>query len=122
MRYSAASLSGTVVDIGSLVLLVSTGVPAGVGAAIGYIMGTLVHWIISSRIVFPDRLANPGLRRGGQQFLFVVSALLGLGLTTFVVSTATAQGAHLLAAKLGAMVVSFMTVWLVRLKVVFRPG
>ncbi len=120
VRYVVASALGTIVDLGSFLLLYSLGMLAGVAAAIGYASGTLMHWLISSRFVFPDRLSKPGLKRGGQQVLFVVSALLGLGLTTLIVSMADAEGFDPRLAKLFAMGVSFLTVWLVRLTVVFR--
>lgn len=119
-RYVAASLAGTVADLGAFLLLYSQGLLAGLAAAIGYACGTLVHWLASSRYVFPDRLSQPGIRRGGQQVLFVVSALVGLGLTTLIVGTAQAGGSDPRIAKLFAMAVSFATVWLIRLTLVFR--
>lgn len=79
-----------------------------------------MHWIISSRAVFQDRLAEPGLARGGQQAAFVLSALLGLGLTAAIVTGADAAGFDPRLAKLVAMAVSFVTVWLARLTIVFR--
>lgn len=95
---------------------------AAVAAVIGYAVGTLVHWLISSRVVFPDRLAEAGLKRGGQQILFVGSALLGMGLTALVVGWGDAAGFDPRLAKLAAMGLSFLTVWLVRLTVVFRAN
>lgn len=119
-RYSVASASGTVVDVASLSLFYSIGVPAGFAAAIGYAIGTLVHWLISSRFVFPDRLADAGLRRGGQQVLFVASAVLGIALTSAIVSWGVEAGAHILLAKAVAMTASFVAIFLVRLTIVFR--
>lgn len=98
------------------------GMLAGLAAALGYAIGTLVHWLISSRFVFPDRLSEPGLKRSGQQAMFIASALLGLGLTTLIVSSADAAGLDPRIAKLFAMGLSFLTVWLVRLTWVFRKG
>lgn len=120
-RYMLASASGTVIDLGSFLLFYSAGMIAGLAAAIGYALGTLVHWLVSSRVVFPDRLAEAGLQRGGQQAMFGVSAILGLGLTAAIVTGADAAGFDPRLAKLAAMAVSFLIVWLVRLNVVFRP-
>lgn len=115
-----ASASGTIVDLGSFLLLYSAGMLAGFAAVIGYALGTLVHWLISSRVVFPDRLAAAGLERGGQQAMFLVSAIVGLGLTAAIVTGADAAGFDPRLAKLGAMLASFLIVWLLRLRVVFR--
>lgn len=119
-RYGLASATGTIVDLLSFLFLYSLGLLAGLAAAIGYALGTVVHWYISSRFVFADRLSKPGLERGGQQAMFVASALLGLGLTTLIVSSADAAGMDPRIAKLFAMGLSFLTVWLVRLTLVFR--
>ena len=119
-RYIAASLLGTLADLGAFLLLYSQDVLAGLAAAIGYACGTLIHWLVSSRYVFPDRLSQPGIQRGGQQVLFVVSALVGLGLTALIVGAAQAAGSDPRIAKLFAMGVSFATVWLIRLTLVFR--
>lgn len=121
-RYVLASASGTVVDLGSFLLLYAAGMIATVAAVIGYALGTLVHWLISSRVVFPDRLAEAGLKRGGQQILFVGSAILGMGLTALVVAWGEAAGFDPRLAKLAAMALSFLAVWLVRLTIVFRAS
>ncbi|TNE34702.1 MAG: GtrA family protein [Alphaproteobacteria bacterium] len=119
-RYVIASFAGTVADLGAFLLLYSQGVLAGLAAAIGYSCGTLIHWLVSSRYVFPDRLSQPGIERGGQQVLFVISAMIGLGLTTLIVGAAETFGSDPRIAKLFAMGLSFATVWLIRLTLVFR--
>lgn len=119
-RYVVASLAGTAADLGCFLLLYSQGMLAGLGAAIGYACGTLIHWLVSSRFVFSDRLSEAGIKRGGQQALFVISALIGLGLTTLIVSMAEAAGSDPRLAKLFAMGLSFLSVWLIRLMLVFR--
>lgn len=119
-RYVLASASATVIDLGTFLLLYAAGVYSGLAAVAGYALGTLLHWFISSRAVFADRLAEPGLKRGGQQAGFVLSALLGLGLTAAIVTGADAAGFDPRLAKLVAMGLSFVTVWLVRLTLVFR--
>lgn len=121
-RYVGASASAAAIDLGSFLLLYSWQVAAGFAAVIGYALGTLTHWLISSRAVFADRLADPGLRRGGQQIMFVLSALLGLGLTAAIVAGADAAGYDPRWAKIAAMAASFLSVWLVRLTVVFRAS
>ncbi|MBO6609502.1 GtrA family protein [Altererythrobacter sp.] len=115
-----ASASGTAIDLASLWLLYSMGVGAGLAAATGYALGTAAHWFVSSRFVFPDRLANVGLKRGWQQVLFVVSAICGIATTGMIVGWGVAAGAPLWLAKGAAMAASFLAVFLMRLTIVFR--
>lgn len=119
-RYGVASFAGTVVDLGGLALLVALDMAAGAAAGLSYALGTIVHWLVSSRFVFPDRLADAGFKRGGQQLLFVGSALLGIAITSLVISWGVAAGLHLAAAKGAAMLSSFLAVFMIRLTIVFR--
>ena len=115
-----ASATGTVIDLASFFALFRWGVPA-VGAAVaGYVLGMVAHWFVSSRFVFADRLAGPGLARGGQQVLFAVSAVVGLLLTAGSVAAVEGGGGDPRLGKLLAMVVSFACVFLIRLIWVFR--
>ena len=54
--------------------------------------------------------------------MFVISALIGLALTTAIVASAARLGIDPRLAKLGAIGVSFSVTWLLREKLVFRPG
>lgn len=119
-RYMVASASGTVVDLGSFLILLAAGAAPVAAGISGYLLGMILHWFISSRFVFADRLAGPGLARGGQQVLFAASAALGLGITAGVIGWTQAAGIDPRLGKLAAMALSFLCVWLVRLLVVFR--
>lgn len=119
MRYGFASASGTVIDLAAFALLVWGGIGAGFAAAIGYALGTLWHWQVSSRMVFADRLADPGTARRRQHAMFFASALLGLALTTAIVTLGVMQGFAPGYAKFAAMFVAFTSVWLIRLSFVF---
>lgn len=119
-RYVVASASGTVVDLASFLALFETGVPAVAAAVTGYIIGMVLHWFVSSRFVFPDRLGAPGWRRGSQQVLFAISALIGLLLTAGIVWAFEQAGSDPRLGKLVAMGTSFACVFLMRLLVVFR--
>jgi putative flippase GtrA len=120
-RYGVASATGTVIDLLIYGGLLALGLFAGVAAAIGYACGTAWHWMLSSRIVFADRFAQPGPERVRQRALFIGSALLGLGLTTAIVAGMTGFGFDPASAKFAAMCVAFTSVWLVRLTLVFAP-
>ena len=119
-RYGVASFAGTVIDLGGLALLYSVGVSAGIAAGLAYGTGTIAHWFVSSRFVFPDRLARLGYPRGGQQILFVTSAILGLAITAWVVDALTRATWDIALAKAAAMIVSFLAVFTMRLLIVFR--
>ena len=95
VRYLLASVGALAVDIGSFLALLAGGVPAVLASAIGYSLGILAHWLLSSRTVFTGRVAERGAGRTRQKALFVGSALaglvvfsLGLGLLAVVVLAA----------------------------------
>jgi putative flippase GtrA len=120
VRYLAASVIALTADIGSFMAMLSLGVFAAGASAASYSIGILVHWLISSRKVFSDTVAERGIERTKQKALFVVSALAGLALTTAIVGGADFAGFDPRIAKLVAVVASFTLTWLLRSKVVFR--
>ncbi|KPF87782.1 MULTISPECIES: GtrA family protein [unclassified Novosphingobium] len=120
VRYILASVGALAVDMGTFLALLSAGVPPVAASAMGYGIGIMVHWILSSRKVFAEQVAEGGIARTRQKAMFVVSALIGLGVTTLIVGGASAAGLDPRAAKLCAIVVSFAVTWLLRKRVVFR--
>ena len=106
--------------MGSFIALLGLHVPPVPASALAYSLGIVAHWLLSSRKVFADQLAPSGLARTRQKALFLVSALIGLALTTFVVGLGTRIGVEPRAAKLLAIVTSFAATWLLRQRVVFR--
>lgn len=119
-RYMVASAAGTVVDLGSFLALYGAGVAPVVAAVSSYILGMVLHWFISSRFVFADRLAGAGWERGGQQVLFAASAFAGLAITAGIVGLFEHLGSDPRIGKLIAMGASFVCVFLLRLFWVFR--
>lgn len=120
VRYILASVGALAVDMGAFLALLAAGVPAMAASAIGYSAGIVAHWLLSSRKVFADQVAQGGMARTRQKAMFVISALIGLGLTTAIVGAATLAGVDPRAAKLVAIVASFAVTWLLRKRVVFR--
>ena len=110
-----ASFAGTVVDLGGFLLLYGNGIAPVLAAVASYVMGVVIHWMVSSRFVFADRLASRGLARGTQQLLFALSALAGLAITAGI-------DVDPRIGKLVAMGASFLAVWTIRLLLVFRPA
>ena len=120
IRYFGASVIALAADMGSFLALLAIGAMAAPASAASYSLGILVHWLISSRKVFADSVADRGMARTRQKALFVISALLGLALTFGIVWAGDATGIDPRLAKLVAVGVSFCVTWLIRSHVVFR--
>lgn len=120
IRYILASVGALAVDVGSFLAFMAIGVAAAPASALGYSLGILAHWLMSSRAVFQDSVAQSGAQRTKQKALFVVSALVGLALTTAIVQAGEWSLIHPLVSKAIAIVVSFTATWLLRSKIVFR--
>ncbi len=122
VRYALASVGALAVDIGSFLAMLALGVTAAAASAAGYGLGIAAHWLLSSRAVFTDSVAARGPRRTRQKALFVVSAMIGLALTTAIVGLGDIAGIDPRIAKVAAIAVSFAITWLMRNKVVFRSA
>lgn len=120
VRYMLASVGALAVDLGSFLAMLSLGVVAVGASALSYSFGILAHWLLSSRTVFHETVAERGIERTKQKAMFVISALLGLALTTAIVGGADMMGIDPRPAKLVAVGASFLLTWLLRSKIVFR--
>jgi len=118
-RYIGASVISLALDFGLFMAALCVGMPPAIAAATGYIAGILCHWAISSRLVFAAQLAASSAGRRQQQALFLLSALVGLGITTVVVGITVRYGLDPRLAKAAAIVVSFQATYVLRRKVVF---
>jgi putative flippase GtrA len=118
-RYVAASAASLAVDFAIFMAALSTGMLPAVAAACGYVAGIACHWLISSRFVFTGRVAKIGNGRRNQQALFVMSALVGLGITTGIVGLGSRFGFDPRIAKGVAIVVSFQATYMLRKRIVF---
>ena len=120
VRYLLASVGSLAVDMGVFLVLLSLGMWAAGASALGYCLGIVAHWLLSSRAVFVGSVAERGAARTRQKALFVVYALVGLALTTAIVWAGDVSGFDPRLAKLVAVAVSFAATWLLRSRVVFR--
>jgi putative flippase GtrA len=118
-RYIAASAVSLGVDFAVFMAALSTGMMPAIAAACGYVTGIACHWLISSRFVFTGRVADVGTGRRNQQALFVLSALVGLGITTGIVGLGSRWGFDPRLAKGVAIVVSFQATYVLRKRIVF---
>jgi putative flippase GtrA len=120
VRYLLASVGALAVDMACFLALLALGVWPATASAVGYCAGIGAHWLLSSRAVFADVVAARGFARTRQKAMFVVSALLGLGLTYAIVWSGDSAGLDPRLAKLVAIGCSFTLTWVLRKKVVFR--
>jgi putative flippase GtrA len=121
IRYVIVSVGALAVDMGVFLALLQGGMASTVAAAVGYSVGIVTHWLLSSRKVFQDRVSDRGTReRTQQKAMFVVSALLGLVVTMSIVGVGEAIGVDPRIAKLMAIGISFMLTYLLRNLLIFR--
>lgn len=120
--YTAISFVALVIDYGAYWLLaVQFGIGLGAAAALGYSLGLIVSYVLLTRSVFiRGRLSG---RKGFEMSLFALSGIIGLILTYATVSLLHSfAGADMHGAKLAAIGISFVAVYLFRKLVVFAPG
>ncbi len=121
MRYLVVSVTALAVDMGLFLLLLQIGTQSMAASAIGYSVGIFVHWFLSSRKVFQDRVSERGTaERTQQKAMFVMSALLGLATTTAIVGAGEWMGIDPRIAKLVAIAVSFQLTYVLRNVLIFR--
>jgi putative flippase GtrA len=123
LRYIAVSVGALAADMAIFMILLESGLPSIPGSAIGYSVGILVHWMLSSRKVFHNRVSNKGTAaRTQQKAMFLASALLGLLLTIAIVGAGTVVGADPRLAKIVAIIISFLLTYALRNVVIFRQA
>ena len=111
--YLAVSGTALVVDVAIYWTLLQVLHIAAVAAAGGYVFGVLVHYALSSRIVFAGRLRARGIAAEAPVLAkFFVAGGTGLVVTVATVGIlADVMGLHPLLAKLVATGFSFVTVF-----------
>ncbi|HLO20729.1 MAG TPA: GtrA family protein [Sphingomicrobium sp.] len=118
-RYIGASVASLGVDFAIFMAMLSLGITPALAAACGYIAGIVCHWVISSRMVFVGQVAAVGAARRQQQALFLLSALVGLAITTGIVGLGSHYGLDPRIAKGIAIIASFQATYVLRKRVVF---
>lgn len=118
-RYGLASALALAGDYTIFVTLLRLTLPATPASLLAYTGGIAIHWLASSRAVFPDQAAPPGAERNRQKALFIATALAGLGLTGIIVALGTLAGFDPRLAKLAAVAASFLATWHLRRHIVF---
>lgn len=119
LRYGMASIVALAADMGSFLGLLALNLPPIAAATLGYCLGIIIHWLLSSRLVFADHVADRGVQRTQQKAMFLMSALIGLGLTALIVWGASASGSDARIGKIAAIIISFAVTYMLRKSVVF---
>ncbi|WP_313806406.1 GtrA family protein [Sphingobium sp.] len=109
-RYALVSLCALCADMALFLALCRVGLSPTIAAFAGYMGGLILHWMLSIRFVF----VVAGGATHGQRVAFVISALLGLGITVIMVTGLCALGIAPAAAKALSIPVSFLTVYAIR--------
>lgn len=122
LRYFAASAGALAVDMGGFLLLLNTALPAGICAAISYMLGMVVNWFLLSRSVFATGTHDAGPERTRQKALFLFTTWGGLAATTGIVSVADLIGADVRLSKGLAVCVSFVLNYFVRKHFIFTAA
>jgi putative flippase GtrA len=119
-RYSIISALALSTDILIYMGLVYSGIRATLAGILGYTIGMVLNFVLSRHYVFDASLA--GKSEGRLFSEFVISGVVGLALTASLIWIMTEmlhQGAAV--AKLTAVGVSFLAVFILRRSVVFAP-
>ena len=116
--YALASVLALTLDFTLFLVLTNAGVQPALGGVLGYAAGTVLHYLLSVRLVF-DAGATGKLH--GRLFAeFAVTGVSGMAMTALVIAAATGPaGLHPLAAKVMAAGVSFLFVFALRRGLVF---
>ncbi|HRK18515.1 MAG TPA: GtrA family protein [Hyphomicrobiaceae bacterium] len=119
--YTIVSAIALGVDIAIFTGLTAAGTKARWAGVIGYAVGLVLHYILSSRYVFDTTGSTKStLRRFGE---FVVSGLVGIAITWTIIAIAV-DVMHLppMVGKIAAVGVAFIVVFLLRRGIVFADG
>ncbi len=119
LRYVGASAVALAGDMALFNLFLLADWEPVVAAAASYAAGIVIHWLISSRLVFVEGAQTAGMDRVRQKGLFLGSAFVGLGLTVAIVWAGDRAGLDANLAKLAAIGVSFVATYVLRKTLVF---
>lgn len=118
-RYLGASVVALAVDLLAFFTLIHLGFASLTAGAVSYSCGIVVHWLVSSRLVFTGHVAGDPVLRRRQQLQFALSAAVGLFVTQAVISMGDALLLDPRISKLFAVGVSFQLTYLLRSRIVF---
>lgn len=120
-RYSVVSVVALATDVLVYISLCALAVNAPVAGIVGYAVGMIAHYALSTAFVFDVAHARKSAPRRLAEF--AASGLLGLMLTALIIAAMTDYfAASAIAAKVVATIASFLAVFVVRRCIVFAPA
>lgn len=118
-RYVLISGAAFALDFAVFLALLTANVAAVPASVAGYLCGTQLHWLLSTRLVFAAGVRHDPVARRRQQMLFFVSAAIGVTCNAGIVALSEAFLIPLALGKLAAIGVSFVLVLAVRASLIF---
>lgn len=118
MLYGLVSVAALGLDMATFLALKGGGMRAASAAVIGYCVGLLLHFVLSSRFVFA---ASATGKSNTRLFIeFALTGVVGIAITGLTVAVLTeGLAVQPVAAKAVAIVLSFATVFMLRRVIVF---
>ena len=118
-RYVLISGLAFALDLTVFLQLMPLGVSPVWASVAGYLCGTQLHWLMSTRLVFAAGVRQDAAARRRQQVLFFASAAVGVTCNAGIVAASEALMVPLLIGKLAAIGASFVLVLVVRATIIF---
>jgi putative flippase GtrA len=118
-RYVLISGLAFGLDLSVFLLLLPLGTSPVLASVAGYLGGTQLHWLLSTRLVFAAGVRQDRAARRRQQVLFFASAAVGVTCNAGIVAASQAFMVPLLIGKLAAIGTSFVLVLAVRATIIF---
>ena len=120
-RYTVISAISLGLDLFVFLRLLEADVGAVPASVAGYLCGTQLHWLLSTRAVFSAGVRKEAGARRRQQVMFFASAVIGVTCNAGIVAASEWLLIPLLIGKLVAVATSFVLVLLLRATVIFAP-
>jgi putative flippase GtrA len=118
-RYVLISGVAFALDFAIFLGLVFAGANAVAASVAGYLCGTQLHWMLSTRLVFTAGVRQDPTARRRQQVLFFTSAAVGVTCNAGIVALSQSLSVPLALGKLAAIGTSFVLVLAVRASIIF---
>ena len=118
-RYVLISGLAFALDLTVFLQLMPLGVSPVLASVAGYLCGTQLHWLLSTRLVFAAGVRQDRAARRRQQMLFFASAAVGVTCNAGIVAASEALMIPLLIGKLAAIGASFVLVLVMRATIIF---
>ena len=118
-RYVLISGAAFALDFGIFLALLTADANAVAASVAGYLCGTQLHWLLSTRLVFASGVRQDSVARRRQQVLFFASAAVGVTCNAGIVALSQYFSVPLALGKLAAIGASFVLVLVVRSTIIF---